>query len=82
MRFLHVEATERRRWRGCCSSDVRLEGFGEVSIEPDQCCFWSEGCYRIAGEQRVNRWMNVASVFVGVLSFVAMCFVAMWMNNA
>jgi len=37
---------------------------------------------RIAGEQRVNRWMNVASVFVGVLSFVAMCFVAMWMNNA
>ena len=32
---------------------------------------------RIAGEQRVNRWMNVASVFVGVLSFVAM-----WMNNA
>jgi len=36
----------------------------------------------IAGEQRVNRWMNVASVFVGVLSFVAMCFVAMWMNNA
>ena len=37
---------------------------------------------RIAGEQRVNRWMNVASVFVGVLSFVAMCFVAMWKNNA
>ena len=37
---------------------------------------------RIAGEQRVNRWMNMASVFVGVLSFVAMCFVAMWMNNA
>jgi len=37
---------------------------------------------RIAREQRVNRWMNVASVFVGVLSFVAMCFVAMWMNNA
>ena len=37
---------------------------------------------RIAGEQRMNRWMNVASVFVGVLSFVAMCFVAMWMNNA
>jgi len=37
---------------------------------------------RIAREQRVNRWMNMASVFVGVLSFVAMCFVAMWMNNA
>ena len=37
---------------------------------------------RIAREQRVNRWLNVASVFVGVLSFVAMCFVAMWMNNA
>ena len=37
---------------------------------------------RIAGEQRVNRWMNMASVFVGVLSFVAMCFVAMWKNNA
>ena len=32
---------------------------------------------RIAREQRVNRWMNMASVFVGVLSFVAM-----WMNNA
>ena len=32
---------------------------------------------RIAREQRVNRWMNVVSVFVGVLSFVAM-----WMNNA
>ena len=28
---------------------------------------------RTVGEQRVNRWMNVASVFVGVLSFVAMC---------
>ena len=37
---------------------------------------------RIDGEQRVNRWMNMASVFVGVLSFVAMCFVTMWMNNA
>jgi len=28
---------------------------------------------RIAGEQRVLRWMNVASVFVGVVCFVAMC---------
>ena len=28
---------------------------------------------RIAGEQRVLRWMNVASVFVGVICFVAMC---------
>ena len=37
---------------------------------------------RIAREQRVNRWMNVDSVFVGVMSFVAMCSVAMWMNNA
>ena len=28
---------------------------------------------RIAGEQRVLRWMNVVSVFVGVVCFVAMC---------
>jgi len=28
---------------------------------------------RIAGEQRVLRWMNVSSVFVGVICFVAMC---------
>ena len=28
---------------------------------------------RIAREQRVLRWMNVASVFVGVVCFVAMC---------
>ena len=28
---------------------------------------------RIAGEQRVLRWMNVASVFIGVVCFVAMC---------
>ena len=28
---------------------------------------------RIAGGQRVLRWMNVASVFVGVVCFVAMC---------
>ena len=28
---------------------------------------------RIAGEQIVLRWMNVASVFVGVICFVAMC---------
>ena len=28
---------------------------------------------RIAREQRVLRWMNVVSVFVGVVCFVAMC---------
>ena len=28
---------------------------------------------RIAGEQIVLRWMNVASVFVGVVCFVTMC---------
>ena len=28
---------------------------------------------RIAGQQRVGRWLNVASVFVGVVCFVAMC---------
>ena len=28
---------------------------------------------RIAGEQRILRWTNVASVFVGVVCFVAMC---------
>ena len=28
---------------------------------------------RIAGEQRVLRWMNVTNVFVGVVCFVAMC---------
>ena len=28
---------------------------------------------RIAREQRVLRWMNMASVFVGVVCFVAMC---------
>ena len=27
----------------------------------------------IAGGQRVTRWMNVACVFVGVVSFVVMC---------
>ena len=35
---------------------------------------------RTVGEQRVNRWMNVASVFVGVLCFVAMCMLVY--NNA
>ena len=35
---------------------------------------------RIAREQRVNGWMNVTSVFVGVLSFVAMCMLVY--NNA
>ena len=28
---------------------------------------------RIAREHRVLRWMNVASVFVGVVCFVTMC---------
>ena len=28
---------------------------------------------RIAREQRVLRWMNVASVFVGVVCFVVLC---------
>ena len=28
---------------------------------------------RIAGEQRALRWINVASVFVGVVCIVAMC---------
>jgi hypothetical protein len=34
----------------------------------------------IAGEERVNRWVNVACVFVGVVSFVAMCMLVY--NNA
>ena len=34
----------------------------------------------IAGEQRVNKWMNMASVFVGVVCFVAMCMLVY--NNA
>jgi hypothetical protein len=34
----------------------------------------------IAGEQRVNKWMNVANVFVGVVCFVAMCMLVY--NNA
>ncbi|CAD6246542.1 unnamed protein product [Miscanthus lutarioriparius] len=28
---------------------------------------------RIAGQQRVDRWLNVASVFVGVVLFVVLC---------
>ena len=28
---------------------------------------------RIAGQQRVDRWLNVASVFVGVVCFVVLC---------
>jgi hypothetical protein len=34
----------------------------------------------IAGEQRVNKWMNVANVFVGVVCFVATCMLVY--NNA
>jgi len=28
---------------------------------------------RIAGQQRVDRWLNVASVFIGVVCFVVLC---------